>query len=146
MADTFNLSSYSEAQLFDHFLRSATFTKPTVTAFALCSGVPVSANTGANIPEIPNANGYARVNYAGGPINSGWSIPGADTAGTNNLPVTFPTVVTANWPMISGIAVLDSATYGAGNVLFWASVTTPRQPLIGDTATFNSGSVSVLFD
>lgn len=112
----------------------------------LCSGIPNSANTGANIPEVPNAAGYARINYCGGPINSGWSIPGADTAGTNNLPIQWATVITSNYPMCSGFAICDNSTFGAGNMLFWGALTTPRQPLIGDTPIFNSGSLSVLFD
>ena len=142
---TYNMSNYLEAEIHNHLLRTPTWSKPSVLAFALCSGVPNSANTGANLPELPNANGYARVNY-GAPHNSGWQTKGADTGGANTLEIRFPTNITANWGIVSGIAILDSATHGAGNMLMWGALTTPRTVIVGDTPVLASGSLVVNWD
>lgn len=144
MADTYNMSDYLESALYDHLLRGSTFSKPATLAFALCSGVPVSSNTGANIPEFGNGAGYARVNY-GAPANSGWQAKPADTGGANNLVIQWP-AATAQWGTASGIAILDSDTFGAGNMLFWAAITTPKLIQTTDAPYFASGQLVINLD
>lgn len=145
MPDTFNFSNYLEAKLYDHLLRTATFSKPATLAFALCSGVPVDSNTGANIPELANAAGYARVNY-GAPADSGWQVDTASAGGANTLPIQWPTCTTTGWGLVSGIAILDSASFGAGNVLFWGALTTPRTVAVGDSPFLASGNLTITLD
>lgn len=38
----------------------------------------------------------------------------------------------ANWGVVFGTMVLDSATYGAGNALIWTALTTPKTVNNGD--------------
>ena len=143
MSDTYNMSDYLEGQLYDHLFRSSTFSKPSTLYFCLCSGIPNSANTGINIPELPNANGYSRVGY---PVhNSGWQAKPTDAGGANTLPILFPTF-TGNAGYVSGIAITDSPTIGAGNMLFWGSITIPRVIFSGDAPIYNSGSFVVDLD
>lgn len=145
MADTFNMSNYLESKVYDHLLRSATWSKPTTLAFALCSGVPTSADTGATISEFANANGYARVNY-GAPADSGWQVITADNGGKNTLNIGWPACVTSNWGTASGIAICDNSAYGAGNLLMWGQLSTPREIRVGDTPFMGSGVLTITFD
>jgi len=141
---TFNMSDYLEAQIYNHMFRSATFTKPPFLAFALCSGVPNDANTGSNVPELAGATpNYKRVVYI--QADSGWQVPVAEAATANTQPIQWP-VAGAGWGTISGIAICDSIGTGSGNMLFWASLTTPRLVLTGDQFQFASGNLTALFD
>lgn len=138
------MSDYLEGQIRAHIFRTASFTKPTVLAVALCSSSPTDAGTGASMNELANANGYARV--ARNPLDANWSAP--DTTGgvtANVADITFPTVTGSNWAAATHFAVLDSATYGAGNMLFHGALTTPRTALVGDTPNFPAGSLVVTF-
>lgn len=122
-----------------HVFGSGTFSKPSTLAIALCSGVPVDANTGANLPEIANAGGYARQTL--NPSSDSWLDP-VGTNGTcyNHTEILFPTA-SADWGWVSGVAILDSATYGAGNLLIWGALTTPKLIGNGDAFRFASGSL-----
>jgi len=144
MADTYNMSDYLENAIFDHIFRTATFSKPTTLYVALCSGVPISSNTGANIPELANAGAYARATI-GAPANTLFGAQPADNYGGNNAVITF-TAASANWAQVSGCAIVDSATYGAGNVLLWGALTTPKNVGTGDTFSFPVSGIQIRFD
>lgn len=139
------ISDYLESGILHHIFRGQTFSKPATIAVALCSGVPVETNTGVTIPEIANAGGYARVNV-GAPSDGTWNFIvqsiGASGLVDNVSAVTFP-VATANWGMVSGIAITDSGVYGAGNLLFHAALTTPRDVRTNDTFQFAAGDIDI---
>lgn len=143
MADTLgNLSDYFQSSLYNLILKGSAFA-PGTLAFALCSGTPTDGQTGSNIPELASATpNYKRVTYI--QAASGWQNYVANTASANTQPIQWP-VAGAGWGTISGACILDNATVGAGNVLFFGNLTTPRLVLNGDQFQFSSGNFSVLF-
>lgn len=137
-------SDYLEGQLRAHIFRTASFTKPTVLAVALLSSAPTDAQTGATMPELANANGYARV--ARNPLDANWTAASATDGLTDNAAViTFGPATGADWAAATHFAILDDATYGAGNIICYGTLASPRTVLVGDTATFAVGALDVIF-
>ena len=48
-----------------------------------------------------------------------------------------------NWGTVSGVAILDSSTYGAGNLLMHAPLAFPREIREGDSISFNIRSLEI---
>lgn len=93
-----------------------------------------------SITEVANAGAYARVTL--NPSASNWKGTGNETSGAsagtsgtgkNNATITFASP-TANWGLIFGFFLADSATYGAANILIWSALTTPKNVNNGDAA------------
>lgn len=137
------MSDWLEGVLASHLLGSGTFSKPSTLAVALCSGTPVDSMTGATIPELPNAGAYARQTL--NPSATNWTDPvAADGIAYNLATITFP-VATSDWGWVSGIAILDSATYGAGHVLLRGSLTTPKNIGSSDEFLVRPSGFSITF-
>jgi len=137
------MSDFLEGQIRAHIFRTASFTKPTVLAIALCTAAPTDASTGATITEVANAGAYARQTL--NPLDANWTAP--DTTGgltDNASAITFP-VATANWGTITHFVITDSATWGAGNVLFHGALTASKVVNTGDQIKFNIGDLDVTF-
>ena len=159
------MSDYLENKLIDHAFRGVSFTAPTTLYTALLTASPTDANTtygneiGATTP-----NGYARVGLQGNVTN--WAStggattttnPSAGTSGTtsNNVTITFPAPSGGNWfngagPTASSITyfgIYDSATIGAGNLLWWGALTTAKTVNNGDAApVFAISALSIQID
>jgi hypothetical protein len=127
-------SDYLELKLLEHSLGKTSFTMPATVAIALCTVVPDDTKTGATITEVTNANSYARKTVAGTDWNSA-----ASGSISNVNAITFVTATGAGWGAIVGFAIVDSATWGAGNMLYWGSLTS-KTISAGDTATFAGGA------
>lgn len=144
------MSDYLEGQIRAHIFRTASFTKPTVLAIALCSSAPTDASTGATIPELANSNGYARIDLP--PLDTNWTAASSTDGLTDNASaITFAAVTTAAWVAITHFAICSSATYGAGNVLFWGALTRSDASAIGvlgvgDQLVIPIGALDVTFD
>lgn len=137
------MSDWLERILASHILGSGTFSKPSVLAIALTRNTPADAQTGATIPEIANAGAYARQSL--NPSSTNWLDPvGTDGAAENLVAVTFPQA-TADWGWVSGVAICDSATYGAGNMLIHGALTLPKLISNGDQFRFASGDLDITF-
>jgi hypothetical protein len=141
-----NLSTYSQSGMLNYLIRgnSNNWAKPLNVCIALCSGVPAETCNGGNIPEIPNANGYARVNL-GAPSNtyfSDWSLVSISGDINNLNTIAFPQA-TQNWGYVSGVAIMDSGVYGSGNMLMWGALIVPRVVLAGDTFQFNAVNLNI---
>src|SRR6185436_1328981 len=136
------MSDYLEGQIRAHIFRTASFTKPSVIAIALCTSAPTDASTGATIAEVSGGS-YARVTR--NPSDSNWSAPDATGGLTDNVAaITFPQA-TANWGTITHVAILDNATLGAGNVLFWGALSVSKVVNSGDTFSFDIGALDIVF-
>jgi hypothetical protein len=99
--------------------------------------------------EVANAGGYARpvVN----PLDANWSAPtagaGVGTGQTANAAAINFATPTANWAgTVWGFVIMDSATWGAGNCLFYAALTLPKIVNQGDTVSFAAGALTVQVD
>lgn len=60
----------------------------------------------------------------------------------NKVEILFNTALT-DWGWISGVAVLDSAEYGEGNLLMYAELQNPRFVYAGDNIKFDSNSLEI---
>jgi len=64
----------------------------------------------------------------------------------NGTAITFPTA-TGSWGTILSAYIVDSATYGAGNVLYGGDLATSKTVGTGDTVSFAaSGGLTVTED
>lgn len=137
------MSDYLEGQIRAHIFRTASFTKPTVLRVALATAATTDAQTGATITEVTNANAYARTGPD--PLDANWSAPDSTGGLTDNVAaITFPTA-TGSWGTVSHIAIVDSATFGAGNSLLHGALTASKTVGSGDVFQFAAGALDVTF-
>lgn len=132
-------SDYLENKILDHCLGKTAFTMPATVAMALCTAVPTDASTGATITEA-TYTGYARKTIAGTDLNAA-----ASGTSTNANAITFA-ACTAGASTIIGFAICDSATTGAGNVLYWGTVTSKVIDTSNTPPTVAVGALSVSED
>lgn len=136
-----NMSNYLENQLVDHIFRTSSFTKPSVLAIALVTSAANDSQTGATISEVPDSNSYARVQL--NPLDANWAAPvGGDGVTSNLAAIEFPQA-TGPWGTVVGLAILDSATHGAGNVLFWGNFAENKTVGTDDSVTIDIGNLTV---
>jgi len=141
------MSNYMESGVLNFVLRanSNSFAAPSNVSVALLtnhdSNWGVDAKNGGTMPEVANAGSYARVDL-GAPSNADWDEVSTGGATSNSSAVTFA-AATAHWGMISGVALVTSATYGAGSVLFHGALTTPVDVTSGSTFKFNAGDLDI---
>lgn len=137
------MSDYLEARLASHIFGTGTYVKTPAIAVALCSGDPADARTGATIPELPNVGAYAR--QAVTQTANNWTDPvAADGIVYNLVAITFP-VAQSEWGWVSGCAIVDSATYAAGNMICHAPLNVPKNIGSGDQLIFNISGQSWTF-
>jgi len=134
-------SDYLEGEIRKHIFRTGSFTKPTVLAVALCTSAPTDASTGATLPEVTNANGYARQTL--NPLDANWTAASATDGLTDNAAEISFTASGGNWGTITHFAIVDSATYGAGNVLIWGALDASQVVNDGNTIRFPIGNLNV---
>lgn len=148
------MSDYLENKIIDAVFRGQAL--PTIgnTWIALTSTPVVDSNTGTNITEIPNSGGYARVqltsnltNWMGTNFNQAGTISsGTNGTVSNNVAITFPSP-TGSWGVANSFALLDSGTWGAGNLLFYGQLTAPKTINAGDAApTFTANTLQIQID
>jgi hypothetical protein len=150
------LSDYLESGLLHHIFRGSSFPKPTNVSVALCSGIPLDSHTGSTIPELPltingSGTGYARYNL-GNPSSVGddvWDYDLNDhNAGSGlikNASTWIFNTALIDWGWVSGIAILDSSSHGAGNLLMHAQLGNPRIVYQGDAAKFDQDNLQIRF-
>lgn len=113
---TVSKSDYLENKDLDHNLGKASFTMPTTVALALCTASPSDSSTGATITEA-SYTGYARKKIEAASLNA------ASSGKTTNSAVLEFAACTAGSSTVTAFAILDSTTIGAGNILYWGTVT-----------------------
>lgn len=141
------LSDYAESGFINFVFRANTnaFARPSAIALALCRNAPIESQTGATIPEVTNAGAYAR--YAVTQNNTNWAeYTQVATSGFSENSTEFLfTTASADWGMVSGWAIVDSATYGAGNVWMCGTFPTARDIRSGDAVVIRAGSLDIYF-
>jgi hypothetical protein len=161
------MSDYLENQMADFYLRGQAMTVGSVSAtwsaaapalyIALCTAAPTDASTGATITEVANSNGYARTKACAGSSQAltDWKGTHSSTTGassgtggvvSNAAAITFPSPTGGGWGVITHFAVVDSATWGAGNVLFWGALSASKTVNGGDAApSFAIDALTITF-
>lgn len=129
-------SDFLELELLDHVLGAAVYTAPGTVYVALYTAAPTDAGGGTEV----TGGSYARVAVTNNVTNWPAAAAGAKSNGTV---ITFPTA-TANWGTVTSFAILDASS--GGNFLYWATLTTNRDVLSGDTPSFAVGTLVVTED
>lgn len=124
-------SDYLEVQIGNLLLRTQTAWKPAAIAVSLHTADPTDVTATAAANEVANSGSYARVAVT--QLDANWNAPTTTGAFTNVNAITFPSP-TGNWGVVTHFGVWDSATYGAGNLLFSGALTTSKTINNGDAA------------
>lgn len=117
-------SDYLENKVLDHVLGAVTYTPPATVYIAAYTVAPTDAGGGTEV----TGGSYARVAVTNNATNFPAASGGVKSNGTI---INFPTA-TADWGTVVAAAVSDAAS--AGNILFWADLTTSK--LIQNTDQF----------
>lgn len=128
-----SLSNYGEDAWMGHLFGSAY--SPAATVYlALATADPGEAATGAAMNEVANANNYTRKAITFAAASSRKVVQSGA--------VTF-NQATGTWGTITHWAIVDSATYGAGNVLAYGAFSASFSPVSGNTPSIADGQVQV---
>lgn len=133
-----NLSNYLENKLIDHFLGTTTFTKPTTVYVALFTGSSLTDSSTGSAPSPAtevSGGSYARQSATFSAASSGST--------TNDSNIDFASMPACT---VTGIAIVDSGTSGAGNILVYGTLTTSKTLDAGDTLRISSGDLSISID
>jgi hypothetical protein len=137
------MSDFLEVEVRKHIFRTGSYTKPTVLRVALCTAATTDAQTGATITEVTNANSYARTGPD--PLDANWSGASSTDGLTDNVAaIVFPTS-SGSWGTVTHMAIVDSATHGAGNNLVHGALVTSKVVANGDIIQFNIGALDITF-
>ena len=132
-------SNYLENALLDHVLKNSSYAQPSNLYLALFNNT--STITADNLEAGTLTDETSESGTAYGRKLVSFSEASGGTAATSAT-VTFE-AATANWGTITHVAVMDLDTVGAGNVLFWGAVTTPKTIETGDTFQVTSGNLTI---
>lgn len=130
-----SLTNFSETESLDH-LCGTSYSPGASVYVALCTADPTDAATGASMNEVANSGSYARTAIA-------WSAAAA-RAIVQNGDVQFPTA-TGSWGTVSHWALVDSNTYGSGNVLAHGAFSQSKAVATDDQPTIPSTEIQVSF-
>ena len=129
-----SLSDFAESALLNHIFNSTAYTSVANLYVALATGTLTDTSTGASMSEVANANGYQRTLITFGAAAARKVIQSGA--------VTFPQASGA-WGTVVDWAIVDTQTYGAGNILAYGSFTASFAPVSGNTPTIPSGEIQV---
>jgi hypothetical protein len=136
------MSNYLENEVLDHVLGKGTrdFTSPTTLAVALFTSLDSTESTTdePTFTEVANANSYARTAVTFSAASNG--------SASNSGDVTFAAASGGNFGTVTHIGVYDSATYGAGNLLFYGALSVSKTVQDGDTFEIQAGNLTITLD
>lgn len=138
-------SNFLSKALIQEAIGGVAYTSATHTYIALCTTTPDDTSTGSTIVETDYGS-YVRTEVGtGNNQTDAWNAAtGTTTAQVQNKnAVTFPAATGASTNPIVGLAVVDATS--AGNVLYWASVTSTAIAS-GDTPKINATGLTVTED
>lgn len=139
-----SLSNFAETLVATWLFKTSTATRPTTLALAALTTAADDASIGqfstGSGAEVANSGSYARVSCDAG---TAWTVSGNSVTNANDL--TWPTA-TGTWGTIVGIAICDSATYDAGNVIAHGTLAANKDIASGDTLVIKAGQLTITFD
>jgi len=128
------LSTYLENKILDEVFGKTDYVAPTTLYLALSTTTPTKANT--NVTE-PTGGGYSR--YA--ITNNVTNFPAASgSSKANGAVFNFPEA-TGAWGTVTNWVVYDAST--GGNLICFGNITTPKSIDVGDTPSFNTGTLTI---
>lgn len=142
-------SDYLENKIIDHVFRGRSYTAPSQLWVGLLTAAPTDAGGGTEVTGGSYARATPGVNSDTAWAATQGGTPAAASSGTNGLTsnpgaLTFP-APSANWGVITHFGIYDAST--AGNLLYWAPLTTSKTVNNGDPApTFAAGALTVTED
>jgi hypothetical protein len=138
-------SNYLEAKLLDHTLKYSTapFTAPTTLYLALFVNTSGNAATNLEAGTLTDEVVATSTAYARQIITFDAATGTNPTYSANTSTITFPTCTTTAWGTITHVAITDSVTRAAGNVLFYGAVTTSKTIDVGDTFQVSAGNLTI---
>lgn len=128
-----NIGQGAYKSMLDWSLKTSSIATPAALLVGLSLGVP----TTAAFSEIGTGSGYTRqsISFAAA------ATPASSASASNSNAATFGTISAS--AVINGIFLADSISSGAGNMLWYGSVATPRTPLPGDTVSLAAGALAI---
>jgi len=138
-------SDYLEKKILDYLLGNVTDFRSSTVYIALSTAAYSDASTGASMTEVSNSNAYARVAVTNDATNWPAATGTSPASKSNGAAFTFP-AATGSWGTVTSFYIVDSGTYGAGNVLYGGDLTASKAIASGDTATFASSAITITED
>lgn len=141
------LSNYLENKIVDHLLRATAYTAPATVYVGLLTAAPSDTGGGTEV----SGNAYARVAVTS--ATTAWTGTHGTTTGassgtngtvSNAATITFPTPTPAGWGTVTHFGVYDAST--AGNLLFYAALTTSKTINASDVVSFAVGALTLQID
>lgn len=133
-------SSYLSKKVLDDIFGATAFTGPTPLFMALWTAALDGTSTGATVGEAAYT-GYARVSITNNTTNFPAATGSSNGSKSNAIAITFPAAGSGP-TTVTYFAILDSATIGAGNILYWGSVTSTTVNN-GDTPQVNASGLTI---
>ncbi len=126
-------SVYGANQVLNKVLRANDFTPSTsywIALFRAVTDTALRANSPGTADEVPGAGSYTRLQIRGA---TGITFSSSTLAESElSAEIAWP-AATGSWGTVTRAAIMDSSTIGAGNVILFGSLTTPKAVDIGDT-------------
>lgn len=138
------ISDYLANKLLDLAFNNTAYTSPS-TYLALTTATISDSLTGATITEVANSNNYSRkqVNANGGSSPT-WDMAASGVV-DNTHAVAFATA-SGSWGTVVAVAIVDSGTHGAGNLLFYDNGISDQAVAADDTVNFPIGDFDITMD
>lgn len=132
-------STYAQEAILNQWFGGTAAPIPATLYVGLSSTQP--AQDGTNITE-PSGGAYARVAVTNNTTNwpAAQTGPSGNSVISNATAVTFPTA-TASWGTLDYYFVSDAAT--GGNMLGWATLSSPQTVNANSIASFAAGTLSI---
>jgi hypothetical protein len=128
------LSTYLENKILYEVFGKVDYVAPTTLYLGLSTTTPAKGGTGVT---EPSGGAYARV-----PItNNATNFPASTASSKANGAVFTFAEATAAWGTISHWVIYDAAS--VGNMIVFGTVATPKAIDIGDTPSFNTGTLTI---
>lgn len=107
----------------------------------------LSASQSYRFKEFPSVTFYAPVSLqqSGVASNPGYTLYEGNGFIRNARQLIFNTAFT-DWGWVSGVAIVDTSTYGSGNLLMYAQLENPRYVYTGDNIKFDTNSLEISFN
>lgn len=131
-----DMTNFLESALINHSLGKVSYTMPAGTFLALFTADPGEA--GSQTAEVPTGRGYTRQ-----PITGVMSSSSNGSTSSNTGVITFGPCTGVAWGTITHVAVLDSATIGAGNMLYKKAMPVSKSIDIADSLQFAVGQLTL---